>query len=162
MFGDATRVLESKAMNTPDKSATSPHPPRRNAARWIIITFIPIFSILAVKLLRPAEWRPDLHLTNAGSNPITVLYHDQTDTIQPGETWRRRVRASETVAVRAGAAAGAPSAAIALPGRNPNPDHSISQRWSAYVNADDPNNIQFANRVYAEVTEPPTQPKPWP
>ncbi|MBL9177731.1 MAG: hypothetical protein JNM65_06690 [Verrucomicrobiaceae bacterium] len=149
-------------MNPQDNTTANSQPTRSNATRWVIIALIPIVAILAVKLLRPAEWRPDLHLTNTGKSPVTVLYHDQTGTIQPGETWRRRVRAGETISVRPGTAADAPSAALAMPARNPTSDNSISQRWSADVNADDPKNIRFENRLYAEVTEPPTQPKPWP
>jgi hypothetical protein len=146
-------------MNSQDKAA---QPPRKTAVRWIMIALIPIVAILATKALRPAEWRPDLHLTNTGKSAVTVLYHDQTFMTQPGETWRKRVRAGDTITVRSGTAADAPSATLTFPARNPKPDNSIAQRWTADVNADDPKNIRFDNRLYAEVTEPPTKPEPWP
>ena len=148
-------------MNSQDNPA---QPPCKTAVRWLIVAIIPIaiVTFFVTRALLPAEWRPDLHLTNTGKSAVTVLYHDQTSTTQPGETWRTRVRAGDTITVRAGTAADAPSATLTFPARNPKPDSSIAQRWSADVNADDPKNIRFENRLYAEIAEPPAKPERWP
>lgn len=50
---------------------------------------------------------------------------------------------------------------MTLPSTNPMPGSTTAQRFTAEVNGDDPRDLRIENKVFVEVTDPPSTPKPW-
>jgi len=139
--------------------APTPHPfNKSNLKVGTIVALVAVAIAVAVPTILPPRWRPQLGVKNTGTNAVTFAFKGENFVSQPGQTWEMRFSAGDTLTVRAGQAADAPSQTLKLPERNPKPWslNPTVQRWTAEVNADDPKNIRFENRRYEEITAPPT------
>ena len=153
-------------MNTQHDTPAA-NPPRR---MHLVLKLIPVVALAAIILagiityILPPRWHPTLEVKNTGTNDVTLSFKGETFVCQPGQTWHMRFYGGDTLTLRAGEAVDAPSITIALPERNPKPWtlNPIAQRWTAEVNADDPNNIRFENRRFEEISSPPSASEPWP
>ena len=135
-----------------------------NAITGTIVALSAIVLAIIVNTILPPRWHPQLSITNTGTKPVTYSFKGETFVSQPGEIWHMRFYGGDTLVVRTNGDANAPSIIVTLPASNPKPWtlNPIVQRWTADVNADDPQNIRFENRRYVEITAPPSEPQPWP
>ncbi len=125
-------------------------PPRMNR-RWAIATGVlgVIIPISLVVILPPFFWKPELVVKNVGTNAVTLSFKSDTFVNQPGNAWHIRFYAGDILTIRAGQSVDAPSHSVRLPERHPKPWtlHPIAERYTAEVNADDPQNILFEYRT---------------
>lgn len=130
----------------------------------VAIVAVGIIPPLSFLWILPPRWHPDLEVKNTGMNAVTLVFKGGTFLSQPGQTWKNRFYPGDTITLRASESVDAPSRTVTLPERNPKPwpHHPIAQRYTAEVNADDPQNIRFENRRFEEITSPPSPSEPWP
>jgi hypothetical protein len=134
-------------------------------AFWTVTTVVVMCVIpISLSVILPSRWRPQLDVKNVGTTAVTFSFAGHDFVTQPGESWHMRFSAGDTLTIRAGQGADAPSQTVKLPERNPKPwtFNPIAQRYTAEVNADDPQNIRFENRRFEEISAPPSASEPWP
>jgi hypothetical protein len=138
---------------------------RPTGAYWTVATVVLMGVIPFILLvILPSRWRPQLDVKNVGTTAVTFSFEGHDFVTEPGQSWHMRFSAGDTLTIRARQDGDAPSQTVKLPERNPKPwtFNPIAQRYTAEVNADDPQNIRFENRRFEEISAPPSASEPWP